>query len=241
MRQAIEPKDILVPQRRKLFARSSAIIGGILLGIGVGPFAPSFAQTQAKPSRKFTTSHLSPDIARHQLANSPTFQEASQHLGTPNWEQIFAYRNLDGSSKGLVIFYPSLTPGEHTSTFLAIDDPSTGTASVALIGQLTHKGSNHAELAWKTHKGVLLATQVFQDGKVTVIPVPQSLQSGLQVRPNFNVNCFIACLGANVSADCALSCLGCAIFGPIADAADCLVCALCAGPTGVQCAQDCNF
>ncbi len=239
MRRAIEPQEILNPQRRRFFTRSSAVLGGLLLGIGGGTLTPSqnaLAHTSSQ-APQFHTSHLAVDIAQHQLAKSQTFHEATKYLGSPNWEQTYAYQSVDGHSKGLVLFFPSMHEAQ-SSTFLAIDDPLSSTTTIALIGQLTDKGNNHAELAWKTHKGIVIATQTFQDGKGTVITAPQMTHPDLQVHPDFNFECFTGCLGASVSTQCALYCLNCALGAGLLI---CGVCGVCAGPAGVICASNCNF
>jgi predicted DCC family thiol-disulfide oxidoreductase YuxK len=241
MQQAIAPKDVLNSQRRKFFVRSGAVVGGILLGIGAGPLVPSLAplvQAQAKSSPKFSTYHLSPEAAHQRLANSHTFRDVSQRLGNPDWEQVYAYQSIDGSSKGLVLLYPLPTDEEQKRTFLAIDDPSSAPTTVALIGHITNKGNKQAELVWETSAGVPLATQIFQEGKSTVLPAQLSSSSNLQTRPDFNFGCFVQCIGENVGADCANNCIDCVLTPNIIS---CGLCAICAGPAGITCARRCNF
>jgi hypothetical protein len=173
------------------------------------------------------------------LANSQTFSEATQHLGSPNWEQAYAYQNSDGSFKGLVIFYPTSTTGEQSATFLAIDNPIAASATVGLIGHLTRKSSTSAELVWKRPTGALIATQLLQDGKTTVLPAPRPTDLAPQA-PDFNFGCFLACLGTTVSLQCALNCLNCGL-NPGGNFFACVVCGVCAGSAGVACALQCNF
>jgi hypothetical protein len=131
------------------------------------------------------------------------------------------------SSKGLVISYPANTNAQ-SATFLTIDDPAAGPNTVAIIGQVTRKAANHVEIAWKSHTGVLLATQVFQDGKSTVAQAPQTEQ------PSFNAGCFAFCIGATVDADCALNCATCA-----GSPTNCVLCIACAGPKALSCIKQC--
>jgi hypothetical protein len=214
--------------RRRFFSRSIAVLGGVLVGIGWRELVPGSSVHADSYRQTSSTSHLTPDVARNRLTLSPTFHEATYHLGEPDWGQAYTYQSFDQSEKGMVIFYPSQ---KNTTTFLAIDDPQAEKHTTALIGRLHHKKSNSSELEWYTYQNELVATQVFQDRQTTVIPSAQQPAS-----PDFNYYCFITCLGSSVDVDCAINCLEC-VLGQYFY---CILCALCAGPKGVQCAKMCK-
>ena len=232
LHQTVHHNDQLSASRRSFLTKGRMLAGGLLVAVGIEPLLSSHAFA-AKPNSTgpLTTTSLSAETARQLVQHSKTFQEAVSHLGEPNWDLSHAYQYTDSSGKGVVLFFAGST---NTTTFLALDDPTASNTSIGLIGQLTHQSATQAELVWKTHTGEVLATQIFsQDGKSTVTPATQQPQT---VSPNFNVGCFIHCLGGNVSASCVMSCITC-VQVPLSLA--CVVCGICAGPAGVKCAKQC--
>ncbi|MDQ2888788.1 MAG: hypothetical protein M3Y39_22220, partial [Chloroflexota bacterium] len=188
MNKAVEKKGVYTP-RRRFFARSGAILSGLLLGIGL---ERQVANAASLPPI-YNHTHLSAADAHKRLDRSQTFQEAILHLGQPDWNNIYSYASSDGLEKGIVIPYANKAGEKNSTTFLAIDNPASETATVGVIGHLVATDKNHATLTWSTHKGEVITTQVFQDGKQTIAQTAQS-----SVHPTFNIGCFAGCIGANV-------------------------------------------
>ena len=233
LQKTIASKNGIGTSRRQLFGRGGAVLGGLLLGLGSEKlFSEGAVQaaTQNHP-RPINTVHLAPDVAQKQLTASSMFQEATQRLGQPDWEQIYTYHYLDNNEQGLLVPYPATE--EHSLTFLAMSTPKEGERDIALIVNVTAKAKNHIEYTWHTHKGELIATQVFQNGKAEVVA---TTQPDISVT-DFDTQCFIGCLGNSVDADCAISCILCLATS----LGDCITCAICAGPKGVSCAKQCNY
>ena len=122
MHHAIETERAVNHPRRHFFVRSGAILSGVLLGVDLEASGTYTAQNQSK----YRYTQLSPTAAHSQLGTSQTFHEAAQHLGSPDWNHVYAYTSTNNAEKGIVTLYPTKVGKEHASTFLAIDDPSAG-------------------------------------------------------------------------------------------------------------------
>lgn len=238
MRKTVVPQDNMSSSRRKLFTRGGAVLGGLMIGMGLGQLIPdqsAHAETTQKPPppKSFDAFHLQPDDAVSQLSQSRTLQRANQHFGEPNWNDVYRYERKDTHETGVVVFYQQKAAETGQRTFITIDDPASGPNTIGLVGRLTRHGPGEGELAWLTPDAELIGTTVFQGGQVHMVAAPHP-----PVRPDFNLGCWLYCMGST-DVDCAFDCLACFLYGPLFDLLDCIECALCAGSKGIECVRLC--
>ena len=98
----------------------------------------------------YNYAQLTPTDAQAQLKYLQAFQEATQYLGKqPDWNNIYAYNDsvYDGyntaGEKGIIAIYPS---EGYSTTFLAINNTSSGNDTIGLLGQWVVQSSESAFL-----------------------------------------------------------------------------------------------
>ena len=172
----------------------------------------------------YNYAQLTPTDAQAQLKYLQAFQEATQYLGKqPDWNNIYAYNGsiYDGyntaGEKGIIAIYPS---EGYSTTFLAINDTSSGNDTIGLLGQWVVQSSESAFLTWSTPQGKTFTAQVYTRGG-------EALVSGNINWGNFTFSpaCFTEYSGF-FSSDCNCQ-------------TNCSDCVLYVGPFGIRAAKQC--
>ncbi len=210
--------------RRRLLERGAALFAGAAL---LGKFSPQIGAAAATQGSSPTVTPVAPtDPAIRQLQQSQAAQAAAQHFGAPNWQAVQKARNADRT----VYLIPYTGQGQ--STYLVAGDPAAGEQNIGVVLQLATGGQRALALTWHTPDGQSLGTAVLRTGQAAQIVRPST------IRPDFNVGCFIECIGQNVGGNCLEYCIGCAVepaFNP-----ECIVCAACAGINAFPCINRCK-
>lgn len=205
--------------RRRLLGQGAALFAGVAL---LGKFSPQIVAVATTQGSTPTVTPVAPtDPAIKQLQQSQTAQAAAQHFGAPNWQAVQKARNADRT----VYLIPYTGQGQ--STYLVAGDPAAGEQNIGVVLQLAPEGQRALAITWHTPDGQPLGSTVLRAGQAAQIVHPST------IRPDFNVGCFIECIGQSVGENCLEFCIGCAFepaFNP-----ECVVCVACAGINAFPC------
>jgi hypothetical protein len=117
---------------------------------------------------------------------------------------------------------------------LLVDNSAGATAGRMAVA--VRQDTANGTLSFFGTDGAPFGTLTVKAGSVIVTEAP-AIPTGI---PTWRIRCFIACLGAHVSAQCALTCHTCVTtWNPWSRAISCAHCLICAGPEAVRCAKHC--
>ncbi len=190
--------------------------------------------------------HLSAGSAAvGRLKRFQAVRDAAGRFGSPDWDEVVEGKYKDNGQERTLYFVPYLSDTAQAATsktLLIAEDESSLDDAESIVLRIHSTGRNEGRLEYYLADGIPLARVEVEDGKTRVLPPDEqefaarcrASRSGCP-RPGF-VRCFIYCLGASVSADCAVSCFFC-VTGSFPS---CVRCGFCAGPAGVRCARWCR-
>lgn len=211
--------------RRTVLGRSTAAIGGLLLGWDALATSAAVAAPPGGPAVLVTD----PSTVER-LQQNGDVRAASRAFGQPDWSGVMS---VPGAVHTYVLKHPQ-SPQVYTA--VAAD----GSAGVSYrIG-----GANGSTaIEWMSPSAEPWATSKLSVDGSTVMTTPASAASSLRAAnpdiPDVGkafLTCFTNCMGACLTGSCVTSCGGCGLGQKVA----CAQCLVCAGSAGVSCAKNCK-
>jgi predicted DCC family thiol-disulfide oxidoreductase YuxK len=136
----------------------------------------------------------------------------------------------DGKTSVLVLAFTN------TPEVALLVDNAAGLPPGSRLAVAVQKDPAHGTLSFFGTDGAPFGSLSVSSGRVVVHEAP-AIPTGI---PTWRIRCFIACLGAHLSAQCILTCHTCVTtWNPWSRAISCFHCLVCAGPEAIRCARHC--
>jgi hypothetical protein len=206
-----------------------SLLGGAAGGAGALVFGTA-APAMARPHRERAFA-LNNDAKQLVLA-SPAVRQAGRVWGASEPSEIVASTSASGETVAMIPHRGSI----NAFTFVSVDRPDDA------LGITIAPVPSGEGIRYYLASGTPLAEQVVVDGEVRASRLdagtapPGAEPEPLGVR-EFSA-CFVGCMGANVTPECAIACLNCLLGN--SRIFSCPSCAVCAGPRGLECARNCR-